>query len=53
MLLVEYAAHESYIVVKTLCYVVTDMQSRNRATWSGVELLRNGRELTTKVGEQP
>jgi len=25
------------------------MQSRNRTTWSGVELLQNRRELTTKV----
>jgi len=22
-------------------------------TWSGVELLQNGKELTTKMGEQP
>ena len=29
------------------------MQSRSGVTQSGVELLRSGKELTTKVGEQP
>jgi len=29
------------------------MQSGSRVTWSGAELLQSGRELTTKVGEQP
>jgi len=29
------------------------MQGESRVTWSGVELLWSGRELTTKVGEQP
>jgi len=29
------------------------VQSGSGVTWSGAELLRSGRELTTKVGEQP
>jgi len=29
------------------------VESESRVTWSGAELLWNGRELTTKVGEQP
>jgi len=29
------------------------VQGRSGVTWSGVELLWSGRELTTKVGEQP
>jgi len=32
---------------------VKDMRGRSRVTQSGVELLQSGRELTTKVGEQP
>ena len=32
---------------------VKDMWSISGVTWSGVELLWSGRELTTKVGEQP
>jgi len=32
---------------------VKDVWSRSGVTWSGVELLQNGRDLTTKVGEQP
>jgi len=32
---------------------VKDMWSMSGVTWSRVELLRSGRELTTKVGEQP
>jgi len=33
--------------------IVKDMQSRGRVTQSGAELLQSGRELTTKVEEQP
>jgi len=29
--------------------IVRNVQSRNRVTWSGTELLWSGRELTTKV----
>jgi len=29
------------------------MQSGSGVTWSGAELLQSGRELTTKMGEQP
>jgi len=32
---------------------VMDVWSRSRVIQSGVELLRSGKELTTKVGEQP
>ena len=33
--------------------VVRDVRSGSGVNWSGVELLRSGRELTTKVKEQP
>ena len=32
---------------------VRDVRSRSGITRDGAELLRSGRELTTKVGEQP
>ena len=32
---------------------VRDVRSGNGMTQSGAELLQSGRELTTKVGEQP
>ena len=32
---------------------VRDVWSRSGVTQNGVELPRNGRDLTTKVGEQP
>ena len=32
---------------------VKDVWSGSEVTWSRAELLRNGRDLTTKVGEQP
>jgi len=32
---------------------VRDVQSGSGVTWNGAELLWSGRELTTKVGEQP
>ena len=32
---------------------VKDVWSESGVIWSGAELLRNGRDLTTKVGEQP
>jgi len=32
---------------------VRDVWSGSGVTWIGTELLRSGRELTTKVGEQP
>jgi len=33
--------------------IVKNMQSRSGVTQSGVEILQSGKELTTKVGEQP
>ena len=33
--------------------IVRDVRSGSGVTWNGAELLRSGRELTTKVGEQP
>jgi len=32
---------------------VKNVWSRSRVTQSGAELLQSGRELTTKIGEQP
>jgi len=32
---------------------VKDVQSGSRVTWNRAELLQSGRELTTKMGEQP
>jgi len=32
---------------------VRDVRIGSGVTWIGAELLRSGRELTTKVGEQP
>jgi len=32
---------------------VEDVRSGSGVTWSRVELLQSGKELTTKVGEQP
>jgi len=37
--------------VQLFLFLVKDMWSG--VTWSGAELLWSGRELTTKVGEQP
>jgi len=39
--------------VPTVMITVKDMWGRSRVTRSGAELLQSGRELTTKVGEQP
>ena len=33
--------------------VVRDVRSRSGVTRNGAELLQNGQDLTTKVGEQP
>jgi len=38
---------------RLLLYSVKDVQSKSRVTQSGVELLRSGKELITKVEEQP
>jgi len=37
----------------TLLSSVKDVWSGSRVTWNRAKLLRSGRELTTKVGEQP
>jgi len=36
--------------IRLLSSDVKDVQSGSRVTWSGVELLQSGRDLTTKVG---
>ena len=36
-----------------VCDTVEDVRSKSRVTRNGAELLRSGRELTTKVEEQP
>jgi len=37
----------------TSCISIKDVWSKSGVTWSGVELIQSGKELTTKVGEQP